>query len=324
MTFINMGEVAVAAPLKKAHYQFHRAQQLKAAVSSCVTDYYSKASSGAAFEARGVLVTGKSRVGKTRELQRLIRDINDSGETMPNGQPIRFVSCILSGHITWKSLGIATLEALGYPCNGQRTQTYIWDMVRQQAKRQGIIGIHYDECQHMFADTGHTTNRVVLDSFKALLKDPRWPLILILSGVPDLAKHIENDTSSEERRQLRHLLRPVHFDMINPERDLGELNALAYTYADKAGVNFDGLSNADFLERLAFVSCNRWGLAIEMVIEAFTCCALAGAQDVSIEHFDEAFSRTHGTQKGFSPFMMDDYIDVFDQDRLLEYLSSDG
>lgn len=40
-------------------------------------------------------------------------------------------------------------------------------------------------------------------------------------------------------------------------------------------------------------------------------------------HFDEAFLRTHGTQKGFSPFMMDDYIDAFDQDRLLEYLSRD-
>lgn len=88
--------------------------------------------------------------------------------------------------------------------------------------------------------------------------------------------------------------------------------------------NFDGLSNADFPERLAFVSCNRWGLAIEMVIEALTCCSLAGAQSVSMEHFDEAFSRTHGSQKGFSPFMMDDYINVFDQDRLLEYLSRDA
>lgn len=60
-----------------------------------------------------------------------------------------------------------------------------------------------------------------------------------------------------------------------------------------------------------------------MVIEAFTGCSLAGEKQVSMEHFDEAFSRTHGTQKGFSPFMMDDHIDVLDQDRLLEYLSRD-
>lgn len=323
MTFINMREVEVSAPLKKAHYQFPRALQLKKTVSSCLTDYYAKVSSGAAFEARGVLVTGKSRVGKTRELQRLIRDINDSGNAMPNGQPVRFVSCILSAHITWKSLGIATLEALGYPCNGQRTQAYIWDKVREQAERQGIIGIHYDECQHMFSDTGHATNRVVLDSFKALLKHSKWPLILILSGVPDLAKHIENDTSSEERGQLRHLLRPVHFGMIDPEKDLDELNTLAYSYADKAGVNFDKLSDRDFLERLAFASGNRWGLAIEMVIEAFTCCSLAEASKVSMEHFDDAFSNIHGTRKGFSPFMMEDYIDAFDQDKLMEYLSRD-
>lgn len=78
--------------------------------------------------------------------------------------------------------------------------------------------------------------------------------------------------------------------------------------------NFDGLSNADFLERLAFVSCNRWGLVIEMIIEALTCCSLAGAQSISMKHFDETFSRTHGTQKGCSPFTADDHIDVFDQD----------
>ena len=46
---------------------------------------------------------------------------------------------------------------------------------------------------HIFAQTGESTNRHILDSFKTLLKDSRWPMMLILSGVPDLAQHIQKE-----------------------------------------------------------------------------------------------------------------------------------
>ncbi|MDB6452596.1 hypothetical protein [Falsirhodobacter sp. 20TX0035] len=74
----------------------------------------------------------------------------------------------------------------------------------------------------MFSDTGRAANRVVLASFKVVLKDPGWSLIL--SSIPDLAKHIENDETSEERRQLRYLLGLAHFGLIHPARDFGKLN----------------------------------------------------------------------------------------------------
>lgn len=318
--FINMKAVAAAGPLKKAHYPFPRARELQDAVTSCMTDYYTKSGLGTAFEARGVLVTGKSRVGKTRELQRLIDRINDSNTIMPSGRPARIVNCTLSGRMTWKDLGMKTLMSLGYPAEGRRTQSYIWDMVLDQAERQGVIGIHYDECQHMFSDTGNATNRVVLDSFKALLKETRWPLILILSGVPDLAKHIENDHASEERKQLRYLLRPVRFEMINTDRDIEELNQLAYSYAEKVGICFDALSTVDFLERLSHACAYRWGLVIEMVVEAITICILAEHTVASTEHFSEAFSKINGIPPGFSPFTVDDYRESFDPDSLLTLL----
>lgn len=317
-SFINMNAVSAAGPMKAAHYPFPRSNELQNALSWCMSDYYMKAQSGVDFEARGVLVTGQTRVGKTREIKRLVHQINSSNEQMPSGQPARFVHCILSGKVTWKDLGVKTLEALGYPAEGRRTQTYIWDMVVDQARRQGVIGIHYDECQHVFTDNGAKTNRIFLDSFKTLLKDSRWPLILVLSGVPDLARHIEKE------RQLSHLLRPVHFDLINPHRDLAELNELAFSYADKAGLEFEPLSNVDFFQRLSHACANRWGLVIELIIEAFTICRLADQSRVTLEHFAEAFSKTYGTPRGFSPFTISDYRESFDPDRLLEILAREG
>lgn len=319
-SFVDMTAVEAATPLKTAHYRFPRSEELRDALAWCVTDYYAKARSGMDFEARGLLVTGRSRVGKPREIQRLLAKFHESGTVMPNGRAARIINCTLSGRMSWKDLGVKTLSALGYPTAGRRTQNSIWDMVVDQARRQGVVGIHYDECQHIFSDTGTASNRVVLDSFKALLKDPRWPLVLILSGVPDLAKHIEQDHASEERKQLRFLLRPIHFDIIKPMRDLEELNSLAFSYADKAELEFDGLSTVDFLKRLSHASSYRWGLAIELIIEAFIIARQANDQQVSVSHFSKAFATIHGLRLGFSPFDVEDYEETFDEERLLHLL----
>lgn len=215
-----------------------------------------------------------------------------------------------------------TLAVLGYPSEGRRTTNYIWQMVRDQAKRQGVIGIHYDEAQHMFSDTGTAANRVVLDQFKAVMKEPDWPLMLILSGVPSLKTHIEKDTASEERKQLRFLLTPVHFELIRPRvsEDVKELNDLAYTLASKVEINFGPLANGDFFDRLSHACAYRWGLVVEMLIEAFTICFVAGESEISSDHFAEAFSRIHGIPSGFSPFTVDDYLSSFDPDNLLSLL----
>lgn len=323
MSFVDMKAVAVRRPLKAAHYPFSRSEDLEKALNWCITDYYTKASSNAKFDVRGLLVTGKSRVGKSREIARLITRFNESNTMMPDGRPGRIISCSLWGRTTWRELGITTLAALGYPTEGRHTQTHVWDTVLTQAKRLGVVGIHYDECQHMFTDTGDASNRVVLDSFKALLKESKWPMVLILSGVPDLAKHIEKDSPNEDRRQLRFLLRALHFEMINSSQDIEELNQLAYSYADKAGVCFDDLSNVDFLERLSHACAYRWGLVIELMIEAFTICVLSEAPVISVDHFDEAFSQVYGLPPGFTPFKMQDYRDSFDPDNLMELMDRD-
>jgi hypothetical protein len=46
MSFINTRVVAASASLKAAHFPFPRGEKLFEAMSWCVTDYYSKATSG--------------------------------------------------------------------------------------------------------------------------------------------------------------------------------------------------------------------------------------------------------------------------------------
>ncbi len=148
----------------------------------------------------------------------------------------------------------------------------------------------------------------MLDSFKTLLKDPSWPLMLILSGVPSLATYVVPYV------QLNELLDPVHFAPIDitKEADIAELNRLAYTFADKVGLNFDPLSNRDFFERLAFACDNRWGLVIELITAAFIKCKMSGSSTLDVRHFVEVFAKKRGIHVDFSPCAAPDYQRLFD------------
>ncbi|MCZ0813764.1 ATP-binding protein [Roseovarius sp. EGI FJ00037] len=316
MAFINQQVVKASAPLKAAHFPFPRGEKLFEAISWCATDYYTKASSGKPFEARGVLVIGESRQGKSHEILRLRTKFNDGSVIMPDGRPAKIIHCFLSGKITWKDLGVNILELLGYKLKGRRTQAAIWEMVHTYAELQGVVGIHFDECQHVFTEEGYRTNQQILDSFKTLLKEPRWPLMLILSGIPSLATHVAKE------EQLARLLRTVHFEKIDLTRqaDMDEILQLTFSYAEKAGLDFNPLATSDFFERLAFACCDRWGLVIEMLIEAFTHCQILGDTVCATEHFSHAYAKTYSTPIGYSPFTMPNYRDSFNQDKLMDIL----
>lgn len=303
MTLIDQSRIAAARALKATHFPFQRAKEINTALSWCINDYYVKAEAGRPFEARGVLVTGLSRNGKTHELERAIAGFHDRQEMMPDGRPARIVHCLLSRSVSWKELGRKTAEAMGYRMLNPRNAGYAWDMVLHQARGQGIIGIHYDEAQHVFGETTDITNERFLDDFKTLLKDRRWPLMLILSGVPSLAHHVH------KYEQLDELLEPVKLESIDLSKreDLTELINLTYSYAAAAEVDIEPIVTQDFLHRLSHAAAHRWGIVIELLIEALILCKLSGTRSCTIDHFVQAFAQRTKIPHGYSPFTVDDY-----------------
>ena len=316
MSFVDKAVVDVRKPLQEARFPFIRSEHLRDAMVWCATDYYTKASIGGRFEARGIVVIGESRQGKSTEIETMLKAFNDGTTLMPDGRPAKIVSCLLSGKVTWKDLGVVILEQLGYTLLGRHSQTEIWSKVRKYAELQGVIGIHFDECQHVFTAADTATNHKILDSFKSLLKDHNWPLMLIFSGIPSLATQIKKE------EQLDRLLRVVSFDGIDLSRssDKEELLHLFFSYGDRASVEIEDLATQDFLQRLSFAACFRWGLVIELLIEAFSLASFTSDKTCTIDHFSEAFSKNSGFPKGYSPFTLKNYQDNFDQAKMLEMI----
>ncbi|MFQ6756907.1 ATP-binding protein [Cereibacter sphaeroides] len=122
----------------------------------------------------------------------------------------RFVQLALNGETTWKALGLELLKQLGFEVSARRTEHEIWSRVRTQLKGQGIWLIHIDECQHMFQTLGDKEVRKVLNALKTFMKHRDWPMVLILSGIPELLKKVNIN------RQFQRLMTPVHMAPIDP------------------------------------------------------------------------------------------------------------
>lgn len=185
-------------------------------------------------------------------------------------------------------------------------------MVVYQAQREGVIGLCFDEAQHAFTETGRIKNKTMLDSFKAIMKDRAWPMMLILSGVPELAAYIEVDDKGEERRQLRHLLTPIHFNRIELPHDFAVLRNLLHAYAHEVGLSVDSTEDDDFCERLAYVCDHRWGLVIKLIVEAIVVSKCSENESLEPEDFAQAFAEISGTSARYSPFEVENYRDAFD------------
>lgn len=322
MEFLNDKRIKVSSALNASLFEMPRREKLNKHFKRIVSDNFGLRASGKPFEAKGLIVTGESRSGKTTEIEDLVNQFNDQKYILFDDVPARIISCKLSGVVSWKDMGLNVLKELGFPFKNFKTVPEIWMKVAEQVKLQGVIGIHFDECQHVFGKGSKVTNSIILDSFKSLAKQSGWPLILILSGVPDLLKFVV------PYEQLNYLMTHVRFDLIDldrkPSKEKGDLecmNEICFHYADMIDIDFEPLSNRGFMERLCFAGANRWGLVIELVIEALTLCKLDDQSEISLKYFEEAFADKTGIPLGFSPFSDDDYQEAFSKENLVAMLT---
>lgn len=289
-----------------------RAENLKLEFSKLFSRHLGHLRGGHYFEGEVLLVTGSSGAGKTTELEKLMREFNKDRILLPNGSAAQIPLCLLDRKGTWKDLGRNTLVSMGYPLSdGARvTQAQIARRITQQGELQGVIGVWYDEAQHVLARKSDVALEEVLDCFKTMLKGPEWPMLLILSGVPELAGYIP------KFEQLARKVTHVSFEDINFEEDAETINDVVGSYALEAElVVADQLVTGDFLHRLVTAGAFRWGLVFDMINMAITNALTRQSDELTNEHFVEAWVSKTGMSRAATPFTHSSYVTMFRRDR---------
>jgi len=292
-------------------YPLVRAAKLKADFARVFSAHLGHLIGGGRFETEGLLVTGPSGTGKTTEIGALICQFNADKIVLPDGSRARFAECVLKGIGTWKDLGKATAKAIGYPLStkARLTQSENWDIVVREAKLAGVIGIHFDEAQHIFREKSDADRFAVLDSFKTLMKSHDWPLMLIFSGVPDLNDYIEMEP------QLHRMLHRIRFNDINIPDDYRTIHEIVGSYALKAGVDVDpDLMSQDFFDRLVAAAAYRWGLLIEITEGAVAGTQLTGTETLVRNNFTDWWVGKTKVSRVATPFTHSDYKTLYRKD----------
>ena len=113
-----------------------------------------------------------------------------------------------------KFVGAATLRALGYPYSGDKQGPAIWDQVKVQLKLRQTCFLHLDEAQDLARYQTDKERQSVVNTLKSVMENSLWPTGLILSGMPDLKKIVNQDP------QLARRLYPVEIGRLHAVRDV--------------------------------------------------------------------------------------------------------
>lgn len=288
--------------LKSKYFRMGRADELDAALNFAVGDFEAGVMTGDHFEGSGIAVIGESGSGKTKEINALFQRFGDAPEIMESGLERKFLQYALAGETTWKALGLQLLGLLDYPLKANRTEHEIWNRVRFQMKERGIWMLHIDECQHMFQTLGSNESKKVINSIKTCMKDREWPILVVMSGIPELLEVVNLDP------QLRNLVTSVSLRSIDTTRDLADLDAALVGYGNVAEVDVEALRQEHIYERMAHGHEYLFGRVFRFMVEAFASLP-DGQSTMTVEHLADCYARKTGCIPGFNVFLQDDFFD---------------
>ncbi len=237
-------------------------------------------------EARGVALIGMTGSGKSRCVERLISTHDDLRLT---GRKREVVSFIVPSPTTLKSVGETALRALGYPMQANRTAAVLWDMVRHQLKIRGVLFLHLGEAQDLYSHRNEAEMRAVVNTLKSLMQTKDWPVGIILSGMPELETLLAFD------KQLRRRVRPIRFRALDQHDNAEDIGKVIHSFADKANLEVDPMLNGQqFVDALLEVAEHRFGLTIELVVDALEEALLQEAVSLEPRHFADVVAKRTG------------------------------
>ncbi|WP_341987773.1 TniB family NTP-binding protein [Azorhizobium sp. AG788] len=257
---------------------------------------------GRLAEARPLMVLGESGSGKTRSLTRIFRRRQEF-----EGYGDRSVDCpLLSVDVpspcTMRMLGMATLQAAGYPVTRELREAEVWQIVPAVLKQRGVYFLHFDEVGHVLQCHNPIEIQKVRNTFKSLMQSKDWPVWLILSGTPDIAA-LTQDPADEQvwRRAL-----PLYIEDIDLKKDAKLVrDAMLGLGQDKGELDVPLFSDDSLIARLIHAAINRFGIVIELIQDAVENALHGGAKRLEVRHFAEAYKRRTGCDPDSNVFTQD-------------------
>ncbi|SFD82590.1 TniB family NTP-binding protein [Methylobacterium sp. 13MFTsu3.1M2] len=268
-------------------------------------------------QTRALVVTGMTGAGKSSILARVIGSHPGfPGYGVPRSD-CRAVSVLTPSPCNPKALGLEILRVLNYPMASERSVQAVWAKVRERLEFLGKLVLHLDEIHNVL----ETANKRELVQIRTLLKTflvtQTWPVVLILSGLPEVVSFFEGlndpdddgaptaDTKSEVRRRAVFM----HLRSLDLPADIPMVSAAIEDTAQAASMIVDKESLAIIAPRLIHASLHELGTTMQLVHEAIGqgLDARPRATRLGVEQFKLAYRERTGCADAVNPFFAADW-----------------
>ena len=252
------------------------------------------------LEQKGGALIGPSGAGKSRMVEKAIADFHSVAEAT-GGREFghHIVSVIIPGRATPKETAAEILRTLGYPVKNARDEDYFFNRIKDLLKHQRIAGLHLDEVQDAGRHTTDAAKEHFTKRFRNLTQDKEWPVCLFLSATLEARELINHDTTLARR------LKPIEIRPISLQTDGEKLRESVGSLLQQSGVvDQTGLiENEEFMQILMHAAAYRFGLAIEITIEAIGEAIFDGDRTLDLDHFAGAYFTRTNNDDDLNPFM---------------------
>ena len=244
-----------------------------------------------------LVVTGETGAGKSRALQKIFRSYHNVLGDM-------IVSVTAPSPCTLMQLGRTLLPELGYPIQRDKKEHLIWEDVRRRLDEGGKRVLHIDEMQHLPQSANRDQQIRILNTIKSLVQRRENPLLLILSGTPDLADFLRTDG------QVRRRCRFVEFERLQIPSDILPISCTLEDLVRLTPLRVQESVADDVAPRLIHAANNATGIAIELIWDAIDDALRAGDVELKRSHFERAYRDRISCPQSRNPFVVDNWIET--------------
>jgi hypothetical protein len=267
-------------------------------------DHHHPEGAGNRREGGAIVLVGESGAGKSLSLRRLVgRHPLFPGYMVPrSGCAAVYVR--VPSFCTPKALGRITLRQLGLPIKGNPPGHMIWEMIYERLEELRRVVLHFDEMHNV---TRYATDDEIDDirnMIKTLVVSPTWPIIVIISGLPELVGLTRPIT--EIRRRCRH----QEFKSLILPDGIREIETAIDDLVNTAELTLETTIHDALPARLIHAALNEIGTSIEVTQDAIRVALKSRAKGLAREHFAEAYTIRTGCPLNENPFVVPNWAQI--------------